>query len=135
MYCPKCGTENDDNAYKCLACGEQLPHEEPGAEQQQYGGYQQPGAGQQYYGAQPGVEVPNHLVKAILVTLFCCLPLGVVSIIYAAQVNGALQTGNIEKAWDLSRKADQWGNASLIVGLIVGVLYILISIASVGAGY
>jgi Tfp pilus assembly major pilin PilA len=21
MYCPKCGTQNDDNAYKCTACG------------------------------------------------------------------------------------------------------------------
>jgi Tfp pilus assembly protein PilE len=21
MYCPKCGTQNDDNAYKCIKCG------------------------------------------------------------------------------------------------------------------
>jgi uncharacterized membrane protein YvbJ len=21
MYCPKCGTQNDDNAYKCTTCG------------------------------------------------------------------------------------------------------------------
>jgi uncharacterized membrane protein YvbJ len=21
MYCPKCGKENDDNAYKCTKCG------------------------------------------------------------------------------------------------------------------
>ena len=21
MYCPKCGTKNDDNAYKCTKCG------------------------------------------------------------------------------------------------------------------
>ena len=28
MYCPKCGTQNDDNAYKCIKCGiiiQQLP--------------------------------------------------------------------------------------------------------------
>jgi Tfp pilus assembly protein PilE len=29
MYCPKCGTKNDDNAYKCTKCGKVL-HEEPG---------------------------------------------------------------------------------------------------------
>jgi type IV pilus assembly protein PilA len=28
MYCPKCGTKNDDNAYKCTKCGKIL-HEEP----------------------------------------------------------------------------------------------------------
>jgi hypothetical protein len=29
-------------------------------------------------------NIPNHLVWAILATLFCCLPLGIVSIVYAA---------------------------------------------------
>jgi hypothetical protein len=24
MYCPKCGTKNDDNAYKCVQCGDIL---------------------------------------------------------------------------------------------------------------
>ena len=33
-------------------------------------------------------QVPNHLVWAILATLFCCLPTGIVSIIHAAKVNG-----------------------------------------------
>ena len=37
--------------------------------------------------------VPNHLVWAILSTLFCCLPLGIVSIVFAAQVNGKLAAG------------------------------------------
>ncbi|MBN2183131.1 MAG: DUF4190 domain-containing protein [Sedimentisphaerales bacterium] len=22
MYCPKCGTKNDDNAFRCVSCGE-----------------------------------------------------------------------------------------------------------------
>ena len=30
-----------------------------------------------------GEYIPNHMVWAILTTLFCCLPLGVVSIVYA----------------------------------------------------
>jgi Tfp pilus assembly protein PilE len=25
MYCPKCGTQNDDNAYKCTKCGIIMP--------------------------------------------------------------------------------------------------------------
>ena len=32
--------------------------------------------------------VPNNLVWAILTTLFCCLPLGIVSIVHAAKVDG-----------------------------------------------
>ena len=22
MYCPKCGTQNDDNAFRCVSCGQ-----------------------------------------------------------------------------------------------------------------
>ena len=42
--------------------------------------------------------VPNHLVWAILSTLFCCLPLGIVSIVFAAQVNGKLAAGDVAGA-------------------------------------
>src|SRR5690242_9892722 len=41
-----------------------------------------------------GTPPPNHLVWSILTTLFCCLPLGIVSIIFAAQVNGKWQAGD-----------------------------------------
>ena len=43
-------------------------------------------------------QVPNNLVWAILSTLFCCLPAGIVSIVYAAQVNGKLAAGDIAGA-------------------------------------
>ena len=33
-------------------------------------------------------HVPNYLVHAILVMIFCCQPFGVVAIVYAAQVDG-----------------------------------------------
>lgn len=67
----------------------------------------------------------SHLAKAILTTILCCMPLGVVAIVYAAQVNGEALRGNIEGAETLSRKADNWGNASLIVGLIPIALWLL----------
>ena len=67
MYCPTCGgSSNDEGARFCKACGGSLTSE--------------PVAG-------PPPYVPNHLVWAILVTIFCCLPFGIVSIVYAAQVN------------------------------------------------
>ena len=43
-------------------------------------------------------HVNNNMVKAILVTIFCCLPLGIVAIIKASEVNGKLAAGDIEGA-------------------------------------
>jgi hypothetical protein len=45
-----------------------------------------------------GIYVPNNLVWAILSTLFCCLPLGVVSIVYASQVDGKRAAGDVAGA-------------------------------------
>ena len=38
----------------------------------------------------------NHLVGAILATLFCCVPFGIVAIVQAAQVNSAYNSGNYD---------------------------------------
>lgn len=77
--------------------------------------------------ASPAVE--SHMAKAILSTLFCCLPLGVVAIINASRVSTALSNGNDQEAREYSAKADKWGNVSIVVGLIVGVLYFFIGLA------
>lgn len=74
----------------------------------------------------PAVE--NHLVKAILVTLFCCLPLGIVSIISAAQVNGKLETGDRAEAERLAARANRWANWAIGVGLAWMVLYLLLTV-------
>lgn len=71
-------------------------------------------------------QVPNNLVWAILATLFCCLPGGIVSIVYAAQVNGKLATGDIAGAQDSSEKAKKWAIYSAIAGIVVGVLYVIL---------
>ena len=103
MFCIKYGRENDDNAYKCLDCGDvlqQLENTEAPAEQ-----------------------VPNYLAQAILVTLFCCMPFGIAAIVFAAQVNSKIQAGDIQGATESSRKAKMWSWWSLGVGLFVQVAY------------
>ena len=103
MYCRKCGTQNDDNAYLCIKCGEVL---------QQIGG-----------AGAPPMKIPNYLAQSILVTLFCCMPLGIPAIIFSAQVNGKIQAGDIPGALEASRKAKVWAWWSFGIGLISSVLY------------
>ncbi len=47
---------------------------------------------------QPQTPPPNYLVFAILATIFCCQILGIVSIVFAAQVNSKWNAGDIQGA-------------------------------------
>ena len=76
----------------------------------------------------------NHLVKAILITLFCCLPFGIVAIINSSKVDSAFASGNIDEAQRLSNEADKWANYGLWTGLIVGVLYFILVFTGTVAG-
>jgi len=75
-----------------------------------------------------GSPPPNHLVWAILSTLFCCLPLGIASIVFAAQVNGKWTAGDVAGAQDASKKARQFALWATIVGVVIAVLYILLAV-------
>jgi hypothetical protein len=71
---------------------------------------------------------PNYLVFAILVTIFCCLPLGIVAIVFAAQVNSKANAGDYEGAAASSRKAKTWCWVALIVGIIWYVGWIVVTL-------
>ena len=84
------------------------------------------------WGAQPGgyQQVPmgsvnNNMVMAILTTIFCCLPLGIVSIVNAAQVNKKLATGDYNGAVQSAKQAKTWAMVAIGVGLVVIVLYFI----------
>lgn len=68
----------------------------------------------------------NHLVWAILSTIFCCLPFGVVSIVYATQVESLYLQGRYEEAVDKSNKAFKWAIASAATIAAIMMLYVLI---------
>lgn len=65
--------------------------------------------------------VNNHLLLAILTTLFCCIPFGIVSIVYAVQSNSAMMMGDTYMAQLKADKAKFWGLLALIIGLILNV--------------
>ena len=70
-------------------------------------------------------SVPNYLIPAII-SLFCCLPLGVVGVIFAAQVNGKVQAGDTAGALDASKKAKMFSFIAIGLGLAGIVCYVLI---------
>lgn len=49
-------------------------------------------------------SVPNYLVPAII-SAVCCFPLGIISIVFAAQVNGKVAAGDIPGAMQASKLA------------------------------
>jgi len=114
MYCYKCGAQNDDNAYKCVQCGEVIQQTGEGTTAKQ--------------------EIPNYLAQSILVTLFCCMPLGIPAIVFSAQVNGKVQAGDIQGALEASRKAKTFGWWSFGLGLVFALLYLLLIMAGGMAG-
>jgi hypothetical protein len=66
-----------------------------------------------------GTPPPNYLVFAILTTIFCCQILGIVSIVFAAQVNSKWNSGDIQGAMDASKNAKLWAWIAFGSGLII----------------
>jgi hypothetical protein len=85
------------------------------------------------YGGGMGAPPPNYLVWSILTTIFCCLPFGIASIVFAAQVNGKWAAGDAAGAQDSSRKAKQWAIWSAVSAVVIWILYLIVIVA-VGVG-
>jgi hypothetical protein len=103
MYCTNCGAQRPDTGNICPNCNERIRR----------------------FPAAPKIE--NYLVPSIFVTLCCCLPAGVVALIYAAQVNSKLVAGDIAGAEQASKSAKLW----MTIGICGGVIVALIKVVAV----
>lgn len=82
---------------------------------------QQPWAAaqQQPVPAQPEQELPpTNLVWAIITTVLCCVPCGVVAILYASKVSSALQSGDLAAARSASEKGAWWCIGGIVAGIV-----------------
>jgi ABC-type arginine/histidine transport system permease subunit len=68
--------------------------------------------------------IPNYLVQSILVTLCCCLPFGIVAIIFAAQVNSKLAAGDVAGAREASGNAKRWCWIAFGVGIVLQLIWL-----------
>jgi hypothetical protein len=81
-----------------------------------------------------GTPPPNYLVFAILTTIFCCQILGIVSIVFAAQVNSKWNSGDTQGALDASRNAKMWAWIAFGSGLVLGLIAMILALFGVFAG-
>jgi hypothetical protein len=96
MYCTNCGNELPPGATACAHCAHPVPQFPPPA------------------------SVPNYFVQALLVTLCCCPPFGIVALIFSAKVNSKLAAGDVAGAQDSSHSAKTWVIVSVIAAIILG---------------
>ena len=103
------------------------------------GGYQPCGPGQTLPHSQQAVSqgpaevMPRTwLAESILVTIFCCIPLGIVGIVKASQVSSLYASGNYNESLKASQEAGKWTKWGFIIGVALEILGTIGYIAFVG---
>jgi len=77
--------------------------------------------------SQPSMPKPgNNMVMAVLTTVFCCLPLGIVGIIYASKVDNLYYAGDYAGAVAAAKSARTWCLIGAIGSIVISALYLLI---------
>ena len=109
--CTHCGHLNETDAHTCKECHAHLRktvhhHKKP--------------------------MPPTYLWQSIVVTIVCCLPLGILAIVFAAQVASRWQNGDYEGAMRTSKTARNVAFVSFIVGLIVHITLLVYFVFVVG---
>lgn len=103
-------------------------YEEPMPQYEQQPAYEQPQSQyvqQPQYATQPMPECPpTNLVWAIISTVLCCVPLGIVAIVLAANVKSKYEQGDYARA----KKYSDWSAWCCIAAITLGVIGIPVSL-------
>lgn len=94
MKCRICGEEIPNGAGACPVCGEAVDH---------------------------GKEINGtlYLVFSVLATLLCCLPFGIIGIVFSSRINSQQKNGDYEGARISAKMAGIFLALSLLLGVIV----------------
>lgn len=82
-----------------------------------------------------GASAPDPwLWQSIVATLLCCLPAGVVGIIYAVKSQKAAGEGDLRAATEAAKTAKTWTLVSVGIGVVVGIIAIGFTFLGAAAG-
>ncbi len=121
MICPHCQANIPDNSNFCTVCGVSLVSS--GAENQQ-----QPMPPNNQMPPNCDMNIPDYLVWSILELVCCCLPFGIVSLIYSVQANNAKKMGNFTVAHENAEKAKKFLIWGVVLGAVVNIAVIAIQV-------
>lgn len=76
-----------------------------------------------------------YLVVSIISTLCCCIPFGIVAIVFSAKINSAVTSGNMEEAKKAAKTAKIWIIVAVIAGLIANIAFLVITAMSDAGSY
>lgn len=84
--------------------------------------YQTPPVYRSSYEPEKPINWVPYLVLSIITTVCCCLPFGVVGIVYATKINSAMNAGNYEEAQKSAKTAKIWIIVAAAVGVIANII-------------
>jgi hypothetical protein len=130
MKCAKCGDALLDEAVACANCGQPVrsaykvppPRVTPAVARPAIPKAPPP---KRAFGKPPAAgTIPNYIVPA-LASLCCCTPLGIVAVVYAAQVNTKLTMNDPDGARLASQRAKLWCIAAFLSGIVFQGIWFL----------
>ncbi len=78
----------------------------------------------------PGPPPNNHMAWALVTTIICCVPVGLVAVWFAGQVRPKWESGDYYGAAEAATRAKTWGWVAISVGFFV---YVVLGAALVAA--
>lgn len=112
INCNECGRQVSTQAKNCPNCGAPIVTSE--------------NIKIEHYIEQKPAKPEDNLVWAIISTLCCCLPFGVVSIVHSAKVDSLYHSGNYAEAQKEADIAKKWAIRSVVAAIVFWVLYIIL---------
>ena len=138
MFCQRCGSEIPNGLSICQQCGTpvQQPAPQPVNYQQpvpQPVNYQQPVPQPVNYQqpVQQLVNIKSHMADSIITMILCCLPFGIIGLVYACKVNAALKNNDVAAAQHASKMANMWN----WIGFGCGLLWAITCVACALGGF
>jgi hypothetical protein len=156
MRCQNCGVAASENASSCEFCGHSLldllldkpviiepppfpqsmsaaTGETPSDPDNPYASMNTASLG---YAQAPASDIPNHLplsiISAVMTLCCCCIPLGIIPVIFSAQVNTKIANGDFIGAKRDSDNAKLWAWIFIGVALIVFVIQMISRLLMLG---